>query len=33
MVTSELNLKPSEIYQVYHNLWRIEESFKIMKSD
>ena len=33
MVTSELNLSPSEIYKIYHNLWRIEESFRIMKSE
>lgn len=33
LVTSELNLKPLEVYGVYHNLWRIEESFRVMKSD
>ncbi|MDD6763467.1 MAG: IS1634 family transposase [Clostridiales bacterium] len=33
LVTSETNMKDEEIYQIYHNLWRIEESFKIMKSD
>lgn len=33
LVTSEINMKPLEIYETYHNLWRIEESFKIMKSD
>lgn len=33
MVTSELNLSSSEIYKIYHNLWRIEESFRIMKSE
>jgi transposase len=33
IVTSELNMSDQSIYQVYHNLWRIEESFKIMKSD
>ena len=32
MVTSEISMSASEIYAVYHNLWRIEESFKIMKS-
>ena len=32
-VTSELNMPDQEIYNIYHNLWRIEESFKIMKSD
>lgn len=33
LVTSELEMSESEIYQTYHNLWRIEESFRIMKSD
>lgn len=33
LVTSETKMKDEEIYQIYHNLWRIEESFKIMKSD
>lgn len=33
IVTSETNLEPLEVYGVYHNLWRIEESFKVMKSD
>lgn len=32
MVTSELSMSASEIYAAYHNLWRIEESFRIMKS-
>ena len=32
LVTSELAMSSSEIYSVYHNLWRIEESFRIMKS-
>lgn len=32
MVTSELHMSASEIYNTYHNLWRIEESFRIMKS-
>ena len=32
-VTSETNMSDADIYQTYHNLWRIEESFKIMKSD
>ena len=27
-----ITLSPSEIYKAYHGLWRIEESFKIMKS-
>ncbi|MBR2066978.1 MAG: IS1634 family transposase [Solobacterium sp.] len=33
LVTSETKLKAVEIYDIYHNLWRIEESFRIMKSD
>ena len=33
LVTSEAEMKDEDIYDVYHNLWRIEESFKIMKSD
>ena len=33
MVTSETGMSDQEIYHTYHNLWRIEESFKIMKSD
>lgn len=32
LVTSELRMPASEIYHTYHNLWRIEESFRIMKS-
>ena len=32
MVTSETHMSSSEIYAAYHNLWRIEESFRIMKS-
>jgi len=33
LVTSELEMDDMDIYNTYHNLWRIEESFKIMKSD
>ena len=33
IVTSETSMKDKDIYDVYHNLWRIEESFRIMKSD
>lgn len=33
LVTSEIGMKDLDIYDTYHNLWRIEESFKIMKSD
>lgn len=32
IVTSEIHMAASEIYAAYHNLWRIEESFRIMKS-
>lgn len=32
LVTSEISLEAQEIYDAYHNLWRIEESFKAMKS-
>jgi len=32
IVTSETNMAAAEIYTAYHNLWRIEESFRIMKS-
>ena len=33
LVTSELKMSDQEIYNAYHNLWRIEESFRIMKSE
>ena len=33
LVTSEIKMTDQDIYSTYHNLWRIEESFKIMKSD
>ena len=33
LVTSEIEMLDQDIYTTYHNLWRIEESFKIMKSD
>ena len=32
LVSSELSMADKEIYNAYHNLWRIEESFRIMKS-
>ena len=32
MVTSELNMTPLQVYQTYHSLWKIEESFRITKS-
>lgn len=33
LVTSEIDMNDTDIYNTYHNLWRIEESFRIMKSD
>lgn len=33
LITSEIQMKDEDIYNTYHNLWRIEESFRIMKSD
>jgi transposase len=33
IVTSEINMNDEDIYNTYRNLWRIEESFRIMKSD
>jgi hypothetical protein len=33
LVTSEIDMSDMDMYNIYHNLWRIEESFKIMKSD
>jgi hypothetical protein len=33
IVTSETSMTDDDIYAIYHNLWRIEESFRIMKSD
>jgi transposase len=33
IVTSETRMTDEDIYATYHNLWRIEESFRIMKSD
>ncbi|MCL6472748.1 MAG: IS1634 family transposase, partial [Firmicutes bacterium] len=32
IVTSETDLKPEDILDAYHSLWKIEESFRIMKS-
>lgn len=32
LVTSEIGLEAQEVYEAYHNLWRIEESFRTMKS-
>ena len=33
IVTSETGMSAEEIYATYHNLWRIEESFRVMKSE
>lgn len=33
LVTSEIEMTDQDMYNTYNNLWRIEESFKIMKSD
>ena len=32
LITSEIEMSAQNIYEAYHNLWRIEESFRIMKS-
>ena len=32
LVTSETKMTAGDIYSTYHNLWRIEESFRMMKS-
>lgn len=32
LVTSEIEMEPLEVYRTYHNLWKIEESFRITKS-
>lgn len=32
LVTSEIKMTPQQIYETYHNLWKIEESFRITKS-
>ena len=32
LVTSEISMSGKAVYDAYHNLWRIEESFRIMKS-
>lgn len=32
LVTSELDMDPLQIHSTYHNLWKIEESFRITKS-
>lgn len=32
LVTSEVSMSGKDVYHAYHSLWRIEESFRIMKS-
>lgn len=32
IVTSEIEMDALDIHRIYHNLWRIEESFRVMKS-
>ena len=32
LITSEIDADPKDIYKTYHNLWRIEESFRILKT-
>lgn len=32
IVTSEIDMTPNQIYEAYHGLWKIEESFRITKS-
>lgn len=32
LLTSEIHMSASEVHSTYRNLWRIEESFRIMKS-
>ena len=32
LVTSEINNSAQDIYNTYHGLWRIEESFRVMKT-
>ena len=33
LVTSETHMNDDEVYKAYLNLWRIEESFRVMKSE
>lgn len=32
LITSETTMTAQEVYRTYHNLWKIEESFRILKS-
>lgn len=33
LITSELSMDDEQIYTTYHNLWKIEETFRTMKSE
>ncbi|MDE5757168.1 MAG: transposase, partial [Allobaculum sp.] len=33
LVTSETKMKAEEIYKTYHQLWKIEDTFRVMKSE
>ena len=33
IVTSEINASENNIYDIYHHLWRIEETFRILKTN
>lgn len=33
IITSEISMNEQQIYDTYHNLWKIEESFRIMKTE
>ena len=33
LVTSEINMSSKDVYNAYHQLWQIEESFRIMKTE
>ena len=33
IVTSEIKNDAMKIYELYHNLWKIEETFRVMKTD
>lgn len=33
IVTSEINASGNDIYDIYHHLWRIEETFRILKTN
>ena len=32
LVTSEVDMEPLQVYETYHSLWKIEESFRLTKS-